>query len=522
MNIDKHFELLLTNYNLKELYIKFLISNSVTQFLKEGFYWALLYFSNLVKGKPETIFKNSAILISMVGLHVPSERLTNYFKSNFIEQIKIANTKYFNEKIINLSKDQLLTFDLVEYYAVLDHLNDGFDSYISNIKSKYDIPFRIVSLIIIALNKKFVSLIGLFAIYYFIVRSLNENKFIKETELTKQYFEYDGIIRNYLVNSKNFLINDEFNKDYLTKNIEEFGKISNQISEINNTLNMNINFTMFGFIIIVIWTKFHELNQFDFLYYFLIIYDIEYIGDKVMEYYKNKTGFNKMQERLIYLNSFKTTNNNLLNKSKITNIKINNISNTKPKVALETPINIKPNDHILLEGESGSGKTSLLYILKGILKPEQIEIYPDLNQINSQTYLTLPNHKSLFSGKLYDIISNYSSNPNIELINFALSSAKINDRLFDNNYVDVEKLSSGERIRLLIARIIYTIKTKEYNILLFDEIDENLNDELALEVWNNLSSVLNDKIIIYITHNEQVKKLFDKRFLVKDGVIISQ
>jgi hypothetical protein len=64
---------------------------------------------------------------------------------------------------------------------------------------------------------------------------------------------------------------------------------------------MNINLAMVGYIIIVIWLRIHELNQYDFFYYFLIIYDIEFIADKVQEYYKNKIINNQMCERLKYL-----------------------------------------------------------------------------------------------------------------------------------------------------------------------------------------------------------------------------
>jgi len=517
MNIDEHFNLLIKKYDLSLLYKKFIISNTLSRLLREGFYWTLLYFSNLVKEKPETLLQNSTILIVLLGLYIPSERLTSYYKSKLIEELKTGNSKYFNDKIINLSKDQILKFDLVEYYAILDHLNDNFENYIENIKTKNDIPIRFISLIIIALNKKFINLIGLFIVYYFVIRSLNENKFIKETELTQEYFNYDNIIRNYLVNSKNFLINNEFNKDYLSENLEIFNKIANSIAELNNNLDMNVNIAMFIFIIIVIWAKFHELNQFDFLYYFLIIYDVEFIGDKIMEYYKNKTQFNKMQERLNYLNSFKTIET-IKNTNSIEKIIINKIINSKPKINLTKQIILSKNNPLLLDGESGSGKTSLLYILEGIIKPDYIDINPKLELINSQTYLSLPNHKSLYNGKLYDILTNYSINPDINIINKALQIAKINNKFKNNQYIDIEKLSSGEKIRLLISRIIYTVKTKSFSILLFDEIDENLNDDLAVEIWNNLKDVFNDKIILYITHNNKVKNMFNNKVFIKNGV----
>ena len=70
---------------------------------------------------------------------------------------------------------------------------------------------------------------------------------------------------------------------------------------------MNVNLLMFALIIIVIRLKITELNHLDFFYYFLIVYDVEFIGDMINEYYKTQVGYIKMNDRLNYLNSFITT-----------------------------------------------------------------------------------------------------------------------------------------------------------------------------------------------------------------------
>ena len=134
-------------------------------------------------------------------------------------------------------------------------------------------------------------------------------------------------------------------------------------------------------------------------------------------------------------------------------------------------------------------------------------------------YLNTSEVKKMYDYKKYDYPNDY---PNVELINWALKASKIDHRIKSNEFVDMEKLSGGERIRLLIARIIYAAKTRNYNILLFDEIDENLNDQLAQEICNNLRDIFKDKIILYITHNEKVKSLFSKKFIVKKGLIRHQ
>ena len=65
MDIKSHFNLLLDKYNLNFLYKKFICLSILTTTVKEGFYWSLIYFSEIVKTKPELIKNFSIILICM-------------------------------------------------------------------------------------------------------------------------------------------------------------------------------------------------------------------------------------------------------------------------------------------------------------------------------------------------------------------------------------------------------------------------------------------------------------------------
>ena len=246
MNIEEHFDLLLDKYELRNHYYKYLALSMLTTTLKESFYWLLIYFSEKVKNDSTQIAKYSIMLLGTFGLNIPVERQFSYSKTELIKEIKLANNKYFNERVIAMDKKQLLNFDLVEYFNVLDHFNENLEQYVENIKKKYDIPIRCLTLVLIALNKKFTILIGLFAVFYSIVKSLNEHKMEDEKKLSKDYFKYEGIIRNYLTNGKNFLINDEFNKEYLSKNFSEFEKVNKQIQTLNHNLDMKVNIVMFA------------------------------------------------------------------------------------------------------------------------------------------------------------------------------------------------------------------------------------------------------------------------------------
>ena len=148
-------------------------------------------------------------------------------------------------------------------------------------------------------------------------------------------------------------------------------------------------------------------------------------------------------------------------------------------------------------------------MLNKIVNVDAIDIQPPIDIITKQTFITLPQSKDLYSGYLYDIISNYDTNPNIKMIEHVLQISKFTIVQNKNEYIDTNHLSAGESNRLSIAKLIYTINMNpNYNILLFDEIDMNMNTALAYEICKNIKEEFKNKIIIYITHNYLVKKYF--------------
>jgi putative ABC transport system ATP-binding protein len=523
MDIQKHFDLILEKYELKNLYNKFLVTSILNTIVGESFYWLLLYLNDKLQTNNSMLYKYTGFLICLYAINIPLTKYTVSIKNELIKELKLANFKYFSEKIINIKKDTLLNFDLIEYYHALDHFNDYFQEYILSQQIKCEIPIRSISIIVIALNQDCPLLIGFFAVFYSIITVLNEHKLVKEAKITQELFDLENQVRNYMINSKQFVVNNEFNKRYIDENSTKVEELNQLLLDMTNDVDMKVNILLFLFILIIFYDKRETLTPVGFFYYFLMIYDIEYIADKLSEYYKNKINYSKMIERLRFLNSIQTKEEDVehmtqqYNKD---NIVINNITNDMPKINITSPLVINKGDHILVQGPSGSGKTSLLYVLKGMITCDQLVIEPNIKTINDSSYMVLSNNKSIFSGYLYDIISNYDYNPNVELIHMAIKLAKIDHKYNDNSYVDIDQLSGGERIRVTIARLIYNIKKDDkHDILLFDEVDENLNNVLAVEIATNLLNIFSDKIILYITHNEMVKKLFKKRIDVKDGVI---
>ena len=516
--IQEHFKHLLKEYNLNNLYIKFKVLSIITIIITRGFYWILIVFTEVIKKKPELITNFAIVLLTFLFLNIPIQKMHNDTSGEFIKEIKIANTKFFNNKIKYMNKNNLLNFNLLEYHITLNNFNDNLEQYILNGRNEYEIPFYYFTLLTISITKKNGLIMALFSIFYIAIKTFNELKISKETEIIQDTFTHENNIRNYVSNSKILLINNELNDDYLFNNINKLEESKLKMFQLNNLLDYKSNIAIFIFLFILICSQIKKLDKYDFFYYFLIVYDVEYISDKMTIYYRNKV-INKIEERLKYLYNVNydpiiSTNSDIIKK-----ITINQLYNEKPKVEITSPLIIE--GHILITGESGSGKTSLLYILKKILVPDIINIEPSINNISNKSYISIPTNKSFSSDNLYNIITNYNTNPDINIINHAIKISKMDHKFSNNDFINVEKLSTGERIRLYISQIIYTVITKNYNILLFDELDENLNDEMAQEICLNIQEIFKDKIILYISHNRSIQKLFKKKISVKNGIISS-
>ena len=325
-------------------------------------------------------------------------------------------------------------------------------------------------------------------------------------------------IQNYTTNSTNLLINKELNQNYLTNNINNLCKTKTKMNLISDNILLYSNISTLVFIICIIYFRLDKINGLTFMVYFLLLYDIQAITSKVIFYNKNKIFYNRFPSRINYMNKLIPSYFVPEIKTKITQITINSISNKVPNISLNTKIIINENNHILIDGISGSGKTTLLYILSNLLKPDQIDIIPNIDEINNQSYITLPQYKGIIDGNLYDIISNHNSDPDIELINYSIKTSQF--KISDNILIHVNNISAGEHMRLLLARIIYSVKSNpRFNILLLDEIDQNLNDNLAISIATELLNIFIDKIIFYITHNDKVKNLFTKKLMVNNGNI---
>lgn len=188
------------------------------------------------------------------------------------------------------------------------------------------------------------------------------------------------------------------------------------------------------------------------------------------------------------------------------------------------PITCKAGEPLLILGESGKGKTTLLHLLGGILKAQSgtIEVGDtDLSTLGTQQ---LDRFRGRHIGLIYQtshFVSSLSVGGNLLLAQYLAGEPKDKEKVeslleqlgLEEKYGQKPfRLSQGQQQRVAIARALVNTP----RLILADEPTSSLDDTNCFNVIDLLENQANeiDAALVIVTHDHRLKERFSHQVLL--------
>ena len=199
------------------------------------------------------------------------------------------------------------------------------------------------------------------------------------------------------------------------------------------------------------------------------------------------------------------------------------------KVFSEVNLTVAPGEFAAFVGPSGGGKTTLLRLLLGLVKPQSGKATlsakgktTEISSVTRRIFTYVPQEKAMFSGTVAEMLRLFSPEATDEEINAALKAAcaydfvaappeGINTPLGERG----AGFSVGQYQRLAIARAVL----RNAPVLLLDEATSALDLETERRVLENITALCRGKTLIVMTHRESVLPLCDSVYRISGGKV---
>jgi ATP-binding cassette subfamily B protein len=184
-------------------------------------------------------------------------------------------------------------------------------------------------------------------------------------------------------------------------------------------------------------------------------------------------------------------------------------------------LKISKNTIIGIKGETGSGKSTIIKLIMGLLQPDSGKILIDGKELNitednlSDKISYVPQNFYILDDTILEniVFSEEKNKPDYKKISKATALSQLDEVINSlpngiNTIVGStgKLLSGGQAQRLALARALY----QEREILILDEATNALDSNTEKLVIENLSNLKKAKTIIIISHNSDILKFCDQ------------
>ena len=182
-------------------------------------------------------------------------------------------------------------------------------------------------------------------------------------------------------------------------------------------------------------------------------------------------------------------------------------------------IDLNSNENLLIIGESGVGKTTLMHLLAGLLKSNSGSIKLFDKELNQMSSYQLDSFRKNNIGIVFQrphFVNSLNVKENLQLAQYIankndnnrIESILKNLNIFEKSNKKTNQLSQGEKQRVSIALAI----VNSPKLILADEPTSSLDDNNCSKVIKLLKKQATDfgAQLIVITHDSRLKKHFKK------------
>ncbi|MBT8044063.1 MAG: ABC transporter ATP-binding protein [Verrucomicrobiae bacterium] len=191
-------------------------------------------------------------------------------------------------------------------------------------------------------------------------------------------------------------------------------------------------------------------------------------------------------------------------------------------------LEIHRGEKVFLCGPSGAGKTTLMYVLAGLERPEQGAVWVEGRNLYA---LSRRQQAAIRNRQMSYIFQNYYLMPELTALENVMIPAMIGGKdLTDKARESLERvglakrtdhlpaeLSGGEQQRVAIARAL----VNSPQIIFADEPTGNLDSRNGSQVMDMLMALADedDATLVVVTHDEGLAEHGDRKLVIKDGLI---
>lgn len=469
--------------------------------------------------KTSNIINNNYIFIILSFILYIFIFLKNKIIINIDNKVSLKLNSFFFNHIFRLDYKYIINKRIGEIIKKVEDLNFIKSFYLNFIYNElFNIVISILCLVIIFIISKNIFLISLiFILIYIYLTVLYAKKVYKlNNDTIYSYNYYYGNLSECLNNYESIRnIND---LDYLNNKIHKSYKsylyknkiLSNYINNTSSLIGFIFNIKLL--IINIISFLYINNNMLSLSDYIVIITVLNIFNNNInsmSEFINNYMHFKGLKEgvrgflnieEINYIKEVKTFKTISLKDIKYTydynNYILNNIT-----------LNINKGDKILIKGNSGVGKSTLVKILCGNLDDYEGKIFLNNNLINNNILknitIYIGQNENLFMGSIKENITLNKPGDLDKAINICELNEFINKKDNKLEYMILEgstNISFGERSRIILARALY----KNPKILIIDETLSGVSSKQEDRILSNLLKI-NDLTLIYITHRDKDK-----------------